>query len=147
MKRWTTFAVLVLALNFGWEMLQGKWFASMQNLPFWKAALTCARATLGDLLITAIAFSIAALIGKGMMWPSAPRVVIAAAVFVLVGIAITAGFEVFAISMGRWQYDAKMPTLFGVGALPLLQWILLPIAEVLLFRLIARDAHPGPVIG
>lgn len=138
MKRWMTSAVLVFALNFGWELMQSRWFASLQEMSFWRAAFMCTRATFGDLFITAIAFGVAALLGKGLSWPTGRHVVIATMAFVAVGIAITAGYEVFALSSGRWRYDETMPTLFGIGVLPLLQWLLLPIAEVSLFRLIAQ---------
>src|SRR6266581_791485 len=104
MRRWTAFALLVLALNFAWEMMQAKWFASMHGLPPIRATLLCFRAALGDLVITAI------------------------------------GFEVFALSTARWSYGATMPTLFGIGVLPLLQWLLLPITEVWLYRAIFRCA-------
>src|SRR5216684_724943 len=137
MKLWGTFALLVFALNFAWEMAQGKWFASMQGLSFWRATSFCTRATLGDLLITALAFGIAALAGRSATWPTESRIVAAGIVFVTVGIAIAAGYEVFAVSTGRWHYAETMPTFFGVGALPLLQWLLLPPIEVMLLRLIA----------
>jgi len=140
MKRWATFAALVFALHFAWEMMQAKWFASMKELPVWRAAFLCARATLGDLLITAIAFGVAALVGKSVKWPAGPRVIIAAIAFVIIGIAITVGYEVFALSTGRGRYDDTIPTIFGIGALPLLQWLLLPLIEVMLFRLIDKRA-------
>ncbi|GAC1395111.1 MAG: hypothetical protein NVSMB68_12070 [Thermoanaerobaculia bacterium] len=38
---------------------------------------------------------------------------------------------------GRWRYSETMPTLFGVGTLPLLQWLLVPFIEVTSFRFIA----------
>ena len=137
MKRWTTFALLVFALNFGWEMMQAKWFASMQGLPLWRATLLCARATLGDLFITAVAFGAAAVIAKRLMWPASHHVVRGTITFIVVGMAIVAAYEVFALSTGRWRYDETMPTLFGVGVLPLLQWLLLPLIGVALFRFIA----------
>ena len=137
MKRWAKFALLVFSFNFAWEMMQMNWFASMQGLPLWRTTLVCARAALGDLVIAVIAFGIAALVGKSTMWPTGPRVVIAAITFVVVGIAITAAYEIFALANARWRYDQTMPSLFGIGALPLLQWLLLPIVEVLLFRFMA----------
>src|SRR5260370_42177910 len=105
----------------------------MQVLPFWRATGLCARATLGALLIAAIAFGMAAVVGKSVTWPTGSRVVIAAIVFIAVGITITAGYEVYAVSTGRWRYDETMPTVVGIGALPLLQWLLLPLMEAMLF--------------
>ncbi len=140
MRRWTAFALLVLALNFAWEMMQAKWFASMHGLPPIRATLLCFRAALGDLVITAIGFAVAALVARAVTWPAERRRVIPVAVFVAVGLAITIGYEVFALSTARWSYGATMPTLFGIGVLPLLQWLLLPITEVWLYRAIFRCA-------
>ena len=135
MKRWATLGFFVFALHFGWEMTQGKWFASMQGLPFWHATLFCLRATLGDVVITAVAFVIAAALLKDATWPVGRRVMIASTVFIVVGVAMTVAYEHFALSSGRWRYDERMPTLFGLGVLPLLQWLFLPAVEILLFRL------------
>ena len=143
MKRWATFALLVFSLNFAWEMMQMRWFASMQGLPLWRTTIVCARATLGDLVITVIAFGIAALVGKSTRWPTGPRVVIAAITFVVVGITITVVYEIFALAKAMWRYDQTMPSLFGIGALPLLQWLLLPVVEVLLFRYTAHGKANG----
>jgi hypothetical protein len=141
MMRWATFALLVFALNFGWEMTQGKWFASMQNLPFWHATLLCFRATLGDLVVTAVAFAIAAVIVKDRTWPVRGQVIIGTMAFIAVGVAITVAYEIFALSSGKWHYDERMPTLGGLGVLPLLQWVALPVAEVMLFRVIWRHGR------
>jgi hypothetical protein len=140
MKRWLTFALLVLALNFAWEMKQSKRFASMEEMTLWRGTLLCFRAALGDLVITAIAFAVAAIVAKGATRPMLRRVVIGTVTFVVVGLAIAIAYEVFALSTGRWRYDQTMPTLFGIGVLPLLQWLLLPLIDVLLFRLISRGA-------
>ena len=136
MKRWTAFVLLVFALQFGWEMMQAGWFASMKGLPFWSATLRCLHATAGDLVITAIAFVIAALVARRRHWPVSPHLSVAAPVFIVIGLATTAAYEVFAIATGKWRYDARMPTIFGVGLLPLLQWLVIPAAEILFFRLL-----------
>ncbi len=141
MRRWAAFALLVLALNFAWEMLQAKWFASMQGVPLLRATILCFRAALGDLVIVAIGFAAAALVARTSAWPAERRLVIPATVFVAVALAIAIGYEVFALSTARWRYDDTMPTLFGIGVLPLLQWLLLPIIEVWAFLAIFRRAR------
>src|SRR5436305_7588538 len=123
MKRWLVFALLVLALNFAWEMMQAKWFASMQRLPLWRGTLLCFQAALGDLVVTGIAFAAAAILARSATWPMQRRAVIAAVVFVAVAMAITIAYERFALSTGRWRYGETMATLFGIGVLPLLQWL------------------------
>jgi hypothetical protein len=136
MRRWLVFASLTLILHFAWEVSQATWYASMHGLPFWRATLLCARAAMGDLVIAAIAFAVAAAVAKSMTWPI--RSPLATIVFVVVGLTIVVAYEVFAISTGRWRYDATMPTIFGIGLLPVLQWLLLPLVEVFAFRLIFR---------
>ena len=136
--RWFTSLLLVLALHFGWEMMQARWFVNMHGMPPLRATFWCFRAALGDVVITAIAFSVAALTARSAAWPARQRVLVPAAVFVAAALPIVIGYELFAISTGRWQYDPSMPTIFGIGALPLLQWLLLPIVEVWIFRLLFR---------
>src|SRR6266699_1181029 len=96
MTRWLEFVLLMLLPNFGWEMMQAKWFASMQRLPLWRGTLLCFRAALGDLVITAIAFALAAIVARSATWPMQRRVVIATVVFVVVAMAITITYEHFA---------------------------------------------------
>ncbi len=119
-------------------MAQGKWFASMQGLAFWRATLVCLRATIGDLVITAAAFAVAATVVKDLIWPVGQRVVVAMTLFIALGLAISIAYELLAVSTGKWHYGERMPTLFGLGVLPLLQWLAVPVTEVMLFRVIWR---------
>ena len=41
--------------------------------------------------------------------------------------------------LGRWGYDRAMPLLFGIGAVPLLQMLVLPGAAVLLSRHLLKE--------
>lgn len=138
MMRWMAFAVFVFMLNFVWEMVQARWFASMRGLTLWRATLICTWATLGDVLIATIAFAVAAVVAKSVTWPVQRGAILAMIAFVLVGIAISISYEVLALRSGRWRYDPTMPVLFGIGLPPLLQWILLPTCEVLVFRALCR---------
>ncbi|HXI13497.1 MAG TPA: hypothetical protein VNM92_12765 [Thermoanaerobaculia bacterium] len=143
--RWGAFVLLVAVMHFAWELAHSPLFASMQGLPVLSATLLCARATLGDLVITAFAFVLAAVAARSFHWPAKKRLASAAAVFVLIGIAVTAGYEIFAIRTGRWQYSESMPTIFGIGLSPLLQWLLLPLVEIAAFRFLWRPEPGGPV--
>ena len=141
MKRWISLLLLVFALHFAWEMVQAKWFVGMYDLPFWSGVLRCFRAALGDTFITAVAFLFVAAVGSSMTWPIRDRLVVPAVAFLGVGLLITIGYEVFAVSIGRWRYTPQMPTLFGIGLLPLLQWITLPLIELWVFRFIWRHTQ------
>ena len=139
LKRWVLFTVAVLILHYIWEMAQGGLFVGMQEQPFAQAAVRCFKATLGDLVITAVAFGSAALAVRRIQWPLVKSSV-APAVFILIGLVITIAFEHFALATSRWAYAPEMPTLFGVGISPIMQWIVIPLFELPLFRVIWRSA-------
>ena len=138
--RWIAVILVTLAFHFAWEMAQGNLFHLMQPMPFWRATAWCARATAGDLVITTIAFSAAAMSG-GLRWPLTRRHLSPALIFLTAGILITIGYEIYAVSTGRWAYDEQMPQIFGIGLSPLLQWIVIPLLEIAAFRVIWRRAR------
>ena len=135
--RWIAVILVTFAFHFAWEMAQGNLFRQMQSMPFWRAAAWCARAAAGDLVITTIAFSAAAMSG-GLHWPLIRRRLSPALIFLTVGILITIGYEIYAVSTGRWAYDEQMPQIFGIGLSPLLQWIVIPLLEIAAFGVIWR---------
>ena len=130
--RWIAVILVTLAFHFLWEMAQGNLYQQMQSMPFWRATAWCARATAGDLAITTIAFSAAATSG-GLYWPLVRRRFSPALIFLAVGILITIGYEIHAVSTGRWAYDVRMPQVFGIGLSPLLQWIAILLLEIAAF--------------
>ncbi|MDQ6801516.1 MAG: hypothetical protein M3041_11825 [Acidobacteriota bacterium] len=137
MVRWILFAVLIFAVNFGWEMAQGGLFANMQALPFWTATRRCFIAAAGDVVITAIAFALAAAVSRQLEWPLMRQgLAPSTATFLVTALGITILFERWALASGRWQYDARMPVVFGLGVTPLLQWTIIPLLALPLFRLI-----------
>jgi hypothetical protein len=138
--RWLTFALTTAALHFVWEMAQGGRFASMAPLSFWRATSLCARATVGDVVITAIAFAIAAAAVRSYHWPAEKgQPLLPFAIFIASGLAVTVAYEIHAIAAGRWSYAEAMPVIAGVGVLPILQWLAIPIAELAVFRLLWRS--------
>lgn len=121
-------------------MGQGRWFASMAPLSFWRATLLCARATVGDVVITALAFAIAAASARSLHWPAKrSQSFLPFAIFIASGLAVTVAYELHAIAVGQWSYAETMPTIAGVGVLPILQWLVIPIAELAVFRLLWRS--------
>jgi hypothetical protein len=138
--RWLTLALTTAALHFVWEMGQGRWFASMAPLSFRRATLLCARATVGDVVITAVAFGIAAATARSAHWPEGKGpALLPLALFIASGLAMTVAYEIHAIAIGQWSYAETMPTIAGVGVLPILQWLVIPIAELAVFRLLWRS--------
>lgn len=143
MKRWLVFAAIVIALNFAWEMAQGGLFVGMSAMPFWSATVLCLRAAVGDLAITAVAFTVAAAAGGGRDWVNGPSR-FSRVLFVAVGLAITITFEKRALKTGRWQYNGRMPVALAVGLLPIAQWIVLPIAEIAFLQRLKRRRAREP---
>lgn len=138
--RWLTFALTTSALHFVWEMGQGGRFASMAPLSFWRATLLCARATVGDVVITTVAFAVAVATARRLHWPTERgQSLLPAVVFIASGLAVTVAYELHALAVGRWSYAETMPTIAGIGVLPILQWLMIPIAELAVFRLLWRS--------
>ena len=108
----------------------------MAEVPFWTGTLLCLRATVGDLAITLVSFFAAAVVAKSVMWPLRHLPAGPVVVFLAVGLAITVAVEIVALRTDRWSYADEMPTLFGVGVLPLAQWIILPLVALAVFRFI-----------
>ncbi len=137
---WIAVILITFALHFAWEMAQHNLYLLMHSMPFWRATAFCARATAGDLVITTIAFSAAAMSG-GRHWPLLRQRLSPTLIFLTVGILLTVGSEIYAVSTGRWAYDERMPQIFGIGLSPLLQWIVIPLLEIAAFGKIWRRAR------
>lgn len=142
MKRWVFFTTAVFFLHFIWEMAHGGLFVGMKEQSLAEATLRCSKATLGDLVITAIAYTLAALTVRRIHWPLMPSFV-TTSLFLATGLVITIGFEQFALATSRWAYAREMPRLFGVGISPIAQWIVIPLLELPLFKWIWRSASVG----
>lgn len=142
--RWAGWIISVFAMHFVWEMAQANWFSSMAGLPFWTATLLCLRATVGDLAITLVAFFVAAAVARTVAWPI-HHLTAGVVAYLSVGLAITIVVEILAVRSGRWAYANDMPTLFGIGALPLAQWLVLPLVGLAVFRLIWNVGNLQPL--
>jgi hypothetical protein len=124
-------AIFAFLLNFVWEFLQIPFFQNMSQLSHWEGVKICAAAAVSDVVIMLVAFWSVAVITRTRNWVLAPQVAHLAA-FVAIGIAITIGIEIFALTTGRWAYSEAMPIipLFEVGLVPILQWVVLPLLTV-----------------
>lgn len=125
--------LIAYALHFSWEMAQAKWFTTMSELPFWTATAWCARAAGWDVAISAFAYTAAALTARSWRWMRG-RSLLPFAVYLVSGLAVTVAIEWWALSSGRWRYAPAMPTVFGVGLSPLLQWIIVPLLLIAVVR-------------
>ncbi len=131
-------ALFAFLLNWPWEFMQVPFFQGMRNAPHWEGVQSCARATLGDVLIMLLAYWAVAAAARDRHWLLHSRKAQLAA-FVAVGVVITVLIERLALSgwwMGGWSYAPGMflIPLVGVGLTPVLQWLLLPPLAVGLAR-------------
>jgi hypothetical protein len=124
------FNVLIFSflLNLAWEFWQVPFFRGMADVPHWQGVKACTQATLGDAGIALAAFWVTAGFAKTRNWIARPRA-IQIAIFIGVGVGLTIIFEVLSTRLlDRWAYADTMPTFppFGVGLLPVLQWLIIP---------------------
>jgi hypothetical protein len=119
-------SALAFVLNLTWEIAQVRlytiWAAADRISVAW-ALLHC---TLGDVVIALAMFALAGMVLWRADWP-ASRPWAGAAIVVIGAMAFTAWSERYNVyRAGNWGYTASMPTIFGIGLFPLLQWLILP---------------------
>jgi hypothetical protein len=75
---------------------------------------------------------------KTRHWMGGPRVA-PVLVFVTLGFGYTVWSEWFNTRiLAAWAYSPTMPQVFGLGVTPLLQWVVVPVVLVRLFRASGR---------
>ena len=122
---WTALAGFAVLVNFAWEMAQMPLFR-MRNPSGWAMLRECTQATAGDMMLTLVAYGVAALCIRRLHWLLAPRPM-EWATFLGVGLAATVGLEWWNVMLRHsWAYSAAMPTVAGIGLAPVIQWLVLP---------------------
>jgi hypothetical protein len=138
-----TLAVVSFALNIAWEMLQMPLYERLPEIPFAQSLQMCARASLGDAALSLVAYACVVLIRKSVTWLMRPHL-LDLALFIAIGLVFTVTFEgVSVYVLNRWTYTSTMPVVFGVGAAPLAQWVIVPLLSVGLARLLLRASSAG----
>ena len=111
-------------LNLIWENAQAFLYRGYDGLSqhFW----ICFIAALGDVVIVAAIYGAVALLWRDAGWyrrMSVGRI----ACTVVLGIAIAAAIEAWAVASGRWAYNGMPLVPFtGIGLVPVLQMVVLP---------------------
>lgn len=119
-------ALFAVLLNLPWELAQVPLFIGMPTAEHWSALKVCGRATAGDAVIALLGFWVVAATARTREWIIRPTVLQIFG-FVAVGVVITIIMEWLAIRvLDRWTYAQTMPTILGIGAAPLAQWVVLP---------------------
>lgn len=125
------FFIFGVLLNFPWEFLQVPFFKGLPKSGHWEGIITCTRATVGDALITLIAFWAMTAIWRDRWWFMRANA-LQVTVFAGIGLLITVVLEHLATrsthALWGWRYSDIMPVVpgIGVGLTPLLQWLVLP---------------------
>jgi hypothetical protein len=130
--------LFALLLNFAWEVLQAPLYAGMADMPHALVTRACVQATLGDAVIMLSAHGTVAVMARSRRWIVAPRGW-QLALFVSIGVSITSAIE-WVATRGYWivqrTYLPTMPLVpgAGIGLVPLLQWVVLPLLTVWLVQ-------------
>ncbi len=123
---------LALVFNLAWELAQLDFYdlsATHTNIAY--AVVHC---TLGDGLITTVAYLIAVGVTRARTWPyTKPWAGMAVMLVSTVGYtALSEWRSVYLLH--HWAYAPSMPLIGGIGAAPLLQWIVVPVAVLIIVR-------------
>jgi hypothetical protein len=130
---WGTPTIQLLVPGFGlslaWEILQSPLYADTFEASWRTLAYNRLHCAGGDALMLLVAFWIVAL-GWGRLWVSTTRRA-PFALFLTIGIAYTTVSEHVNVHLvRRWAYSPWMPTVAGIGLVPLLQWVVVPTLAV-----------------
>ena len=130
--------IFALLLNFAWEILQAPLYVGMAQMPHAQVTKVCLQATVGDAVILLLAHGVVAVAARRRHW------IVASngwqlPLFVAIGVSITAAIEWLATRgywISSWNYLPTMPLVpgTGIGLVPLLQWVVLPLLTVWFVR-------------
>lgn len=122
---WTALAGFAALVHFAWEMAQMPLYR-MDEPSGWRLLGACTQATIGDAIMTLLAYATAAALTRRRLWLVAPRT-LEVITFLAVGLAMTVALEWWNVSVRHsWAYGAGMPLTAGMGLSPIVQWIVLP---------------------
>jgi len=130
--------VLALPLELLWEIAQFPLYTVWHEGEWSYILYGLAHCTLGDLLILLVVYWIVALLNRDRHWyldGSIPHIFL----FTLLGVIYTVYSEITNVRIkGTWDYTELMPIIPGVeiGAMPFLQWLLIPPVLLWLMRLL-----------
>lgn len=122
---WVALALFSLLVNFAWEVLVPPFYALHAAAPHSITVLACLRSSFGDAGITIGSYAAVAAIGTRRWINTATRRMIAG--YLACGIGATIALEYVSVyRLSRWTYSSIMPTIGGIGVVPLVQWLVLP---------------------
>ena len=133
--RWAVFSA---ALNLAWEIAQLPLYTIYEQADAATIAYVVAHCTVGDVLIALASYGVGFLATRSARWP-VERPLLGGAIAIGTGMAYTLFSEWLNVSVrGSWEYAPAMPTVYGIGLSPVLQWLLVPILMLFIIRALAR---------
>ena len=125
---------LSLVLNLVWEIAQLPFYTIVRTEPFPRIAYAVLHCTAGDALIALASFVVAGLATRHLYWP-VTHPLTGGGISTAFGLLYTAFSEWYNVyETGAWAYSESMPLVFGIGVAPLLQWLVIPLALLVVFR-------------
>ncbi len=130
-----------LALNLFWEIVQLPLYTIASSEPAQRIIFAVVHCTAGDLVISIAAYFLAAFAVHALDWPLV-RAWTGGALATAAGLAYVVYSEWYNVyQAGNWAYTSAMPTVFGIGVSPLLQWAVIPALTMLAVRKSARASR------
>ncbi len=134
MARAGLWSALAFVLNLAWEIAQVRLYTIWAEADRLSVAWALLHCSVGDVLIVLAMYALAGRVLRRADWP-ASRPWTGGAIVVVGALAFTAWSEWYNVyRAGSWGYTASMPTIFGIGLSPLLQWLILPPLLVVAYR-------------
>lgn len=133
----TSWILITLTFHLAWEIFQLPFYTLWDNGNYQTMTDAVLHCTIGDGLISMVVWFIVGLVRRNAGW-LLTDLSHGGIIAVALGLAFTAWSEWRNVYvLGSWQY-ASMPTMAGIGLLPLLQWALIPPLSWYFLRHIAK---------
>jgi hypothetical protein len=127
---------LAFFLNLMWEIAHVRLYTLWAEADGASISWALLHCSLGDVAIALFMFALAAIVLGRADWP-ASRPWTGSAIVVIGAMAFTAWSEWYNVyRTGAWSYTSNMPTIYGVGLSPLLQWLVIPPATMKAYSLV-----------
>lgn len=126
-------ATLSLLLHLGWEIIQLPLYTLGSEPEALYVAWAIFHCTLGDGLIASASFLVVSACLGRLDWPM--RTPLRGLPILLVsGVAYTVFSEWHNVyRLGSWAYADAMPTIWGIGVAPIVQWIFVPVLTLWIY--------------
>jgi hypothetical protein len=125
---WRALALIFLVaivVNYVWELAQAPLYVGLERYSaavFWH----CLVASFGDGLMVLLIVTVGWIILQKENWFECPRIP-GYLVMIITGLIVAVSVEWVAVHiLERWQYTQMMPTVLGIGVVPVAQMLVLP---------------------